>query len=116
MKDADENIEEAFILHELKAVVQASDRLKSILDAKYKKKTDLKEVSKEAVHLKESQQQQLHVLLKEFPKLFDSSLGKWRMGVYDIELCPDGPRCNTLSHASISYPKGIPRDSKGQSG
>jgi hypothetical protein len=37
IKDADENIEEAFALHEPKAVVQASDRLKSILDAKYKK-------------------------------------------------------------------------------
>jgi hypothetical protein len=89
MKDANENIEEAFTLHEPKAVIQASDRLKSILDAKYKK-ADLREVvKKEAVHLKESQQQQLHVLLKEFPKLFDGSLGKWRMGAYDIELRPD---------------------------
>ena len=87
MKDADENIEEAFALHDPKSV-QASDRLKSILDAKYEK-ADLEEVSKEAVHLKESQQQQLHALLKEFPKLFDGSLGKWRMGAYDIELRPD---------------------------
>jgi hypothetical protein len=46
MKDADENIKEAFALHELKAVVQASDRLKSILDAKYEK-ADLREVVKE---------------------------------------------------------------------
>jgi hypothetical protein len=87
MKDADENIEEAFAIHDPKSV-QASDRLKSILDAKYEK-ADLEEVSKEAVHLKESQQQQLHALLKEFPKLFDGSLGKWRMGAYDIELRPD---------------------------
>jgi hypothetical protein len=90
MKDAEEDIEEAFALHEPKAVIQArpSDRLKSILDAKYEK-ADLEEVSKEAVHLKESQQQQLHALLKEFPKVFDGSVGKLHMGAYDIELCPD---------------------------
>jgi hypothetical protein len=85
MKDTGENIEEAFALHKPKAVVQASDRLKSILDAKYEK-ADLEEVSKEAVHLKESQQQQLHALLKEFPKLFDSSLGKWCMGGLKVEV------------------------------
>jgi hypothetical protein len=28
-------------------------------------------------------------LLKEFPKLFDGSLGTWCMGAYDIELRPD---------------------------
>jgi hypothetical protein len=44
----------SLLIHEPKAVVQASDsRLKSILDAKYEK-ADLEEVSKEAVHLKES--------------------------------------------------------------
>jgi hypothetical protein len=94
MKDADESIEEAFTLHEPKDVIQASDRLKSILDANYEK-ADLEEVSKEAVHLKESQQQPLHALLKEFPKLFDGSLGKWRMGVYDIELRPDATPYHT---------------------
>jgi Reverse transcriptase (RNA-dependent DNA polymerase) len=88
MKDADENSKEAFAHHKPKAIVQASDRLKSILDAKYEK-ANLKEVAKEVVHLKESQQQQLHVFDKEFPKLFDGSLGKWHMGAYDIELHPD---------------------------
>jgi Zn-dependent M32 family carboxypeptidase len=104
MKDAGENIKEALSLHEPKAVVQASDRLKSILDANYEK-ADLEEVAKEAVHLKESQQQQLHALLKEFPKLFDGALGKWRMEAYAI--LNYAQICNTLSCTSISYPKGI---------
>jgi hypothetical protein len=43
---------------------------------------------KRSIYLKDAQQQQLHGLLKEFPKLFDGSLGKWLMGVYDIEVCP----------------------------
>jgi hypothetical protein len=61
--------------------VQASNRLKSILDAKYEK-ADLEQVAKEAIHLKDAQQKQLHSMLKEFPKLFDRSLGKWPMGAY----------------------------------
>ena len=69
-------------------VISATDRFKGILEAKYER-ADLSEVVKEAVHLTDAQQTKLHNLLKEFPSLFDGSLGKWNMGAYDIKLRPD---------------------------
>jgi len=88
MKEADANICEAFNLQEPARVISATDRFKGILEAKYEK-ADLAEVAKEAVHLTDAPQTKLHNLLKEFPSLFDGSLGKWNMGAYDIQLRPD---------------------------
>ena len=88
MKESDAEMCEAFNVQEPSTVISATDRFKGILEAKYEK-ADLAEVVKEAVHLNNTQQKQLHGLLKEFPSLFDGSLGKWNMGAYDIKLRPD---------------------------
>ena len=88
MKESSADICEAFNLQEPSTVISATDRFKGILEAKYEK-ADLSEVVKEAVHLTGAEQKKLLDLLKEFPRLFDGTLGKWNMGAYHIELRPD---------------------------
>ena len=88
MKDSDADVKDSYAMQEPDTIISATDRLKSILDAKYEK-AELEQVSQEAEHLNDAEQKQLHALLREFPQLFDGSLGKWRIGAYDIELRPD---------------------------
>jgi Reverse transcriptase (RNA-dependent DNA polymerase) len=88
MRDVDSMTNEAFHIHDPDAVAEATDRVKAILDAKYEK-ADLAEVAHSATHLSKMKQEELHQFLTKYEDLFDGSLGKWKLGAYDIELRPD---------------------------
>ena len=88
MRDADSMKEEAFYVHEPDAVAEATERIRSILDAKYEN-ANLEEVVQQATHLNTTEQRQLLEFLKRYEDLFDGTLGKWKMGAYDIELLPN---------------------------
>jgi hypothetical protein len=88
MKDSEQVAEEALYVQDLEAVLDATSQLKGILDAKYKQ-ADLHEVAASASHLAVEEQSHLHEALTEYYNLFDRTLGKWSMGVYDIELSPE---------------------------
>jgi hypothetical protein len=83
MKDADKPLMENYYVQEPAAVASS---LKAILDAKYNK-ADLEEICKNAEHLEpEEREKKLYAMLKEREHLFDGTLGKWKMGSYEIEL------------------------------
>jgi RNase H-like domain found in reverse transcriptase/Reverse transcriptase (RNA-dependent DNA polymerase)/Integrase zinc binding domain len=88
MRDTTQLEAEAFYIQEPEAVTYETDRIKRILDAKYEK-ANLREVVSEATHLSKEQQDELHQYLKGHEDLFDGTLGKWKMGAYDVELQPD---------------------------
>ena len=98
MRDADNMQKEAFYQHEPEAVVEATARIKSILDAKYVK-ADVDEIAAQADYLKPSRRKRLAKFLRKFEDLFDGTLGKWKMGAYEIELRPEA----TPYHAK-AYP------------
>jgi hypothetical protein len=96
MKDSEQVAEEAFYVQDPEAVLDAMSQIKGILDAKYKQ-ADLHKVAASASHLAVEEQSHLHEALTEYSDLFDETLGKWNMGVYDIELCPEA----TPYHARV---------------
>lgn len=88
MKDGNAPFEETFNVQEPEAIINSTDNLKSILEAIYEK-ANLDKITSEMDHLAPSQHQALGNLLQQHCSLFDGLLGKWRMGVYRIELRPD---------------------------
>jgi hypothetical protein len=89
MKDADKPFEESYHIQEPKAIIKSTDNLKTILEAKYEK-ANLEEMTSKADYPTMAQRKQLLEVLKEREHyLFDGTLGKWKMGAYQIELRPD---------------------------
>jgi transposase InsO family protein len=80
--------EDAFFIQEPAVIAQETARIRRILDAKYER-ANLREVVEGAEHLTQAQQDQLHQFLQRYEDLFDGTLGKWKMGAYDIELLPE---------------------------
>eukprot|EP00957_Ditylum_brightwellii_P075864 5765760-Ditylum_brightwellii.AAC.1 len=75
---------ESFHVEDLKGVDDmvgqiAGDKYKTILEAKYEKANLRKEVEENCPHLKSSQHKQLIKLLMKFKKLFDGTLGTWKI-------------------------------------
>jgi len=94
MRSSDVERPQVFLLQEPDAVYEAAECLKDILDAKYEK-ADLGKVVEENSHLTPDQKHQLHSVLTKLTDLFDGTLGKWNMGVYDIELRPEATPYHT---------------------
>ena len=79
---------------EPKSTKEATDRVIKILDSKYEK-ADLNKVVEDAETLNRDQKRMLLKLLKQYEKLFDGTLGKWRTNPVEIETRPDSKPVNS---------------------